>query len=102
MQIRASSTEFAKEDIYADHDITGLVVEVSLPPKGTEPVDWLAAEVVEVVETVADKEWRATIRVLLGPGGVKTLTRNRAYGWYVHATDNPEAPELYAGEVLAT
>lgn len=102
MQIRASSTEYAKDDVYADHDITGLALQVSLPPKGTEPVDWYPAEVVEVVETIANKEWRATVRVLLGPGGVKTLTRNRAYGWYVRADDNPEAPELLAGEVLAT
>lgn len=100
MEIRADSTEYATASVTTDHDLTGSTIEVALPVTGEAPVTYHTAEVVGVADLGTGK-WKATYRVLLGPGGPVALTAG-TYDWIVKITDSPEIPVRKAGTVTVT
>lgn len=101
MEIRADSTEYATATITASHDLSANTIEVALPETGQAPSVYLLAEVTGSVDQ-GNGKWVTTYRVLLGPGGAKTLTKGTTYDWVVKVTDDPEIPVRLAGTVTAT
>lgn len=101
MEIRADSTEYVTATITSNADLTANTVEVALPETGTDPITYLLAEVVSSVSQGTGK-YLTTYRLLLGPGGVMTLTKGATYDWIVKVTDTPEIPIRAAGTVTAT
>lgn len=90
LSMRADTLEYATATIEVDHDITGKVIEVSLPVQSNPPVSWVASDVVSVIEGAGGR-YKAKYRVLIGPAGDFTLTAG-TYDWTVRLTDDPEIP----------
>lgn len=101
MEIRADSTEYVTATITSNADLTANTIEVALPETGVDPVTFLLAEVVSSVSQGTGK-YLTTYRLLLGPGGAKTLAKGTTYDWIVRITDTPEVPVRAAGTVTAT
>lgn len=105
MNIRTDSTEYVYSTVTADHDLTGVLIEVALPATGNAPVtgDWHSAETTGVTQTsMSPARWTATYRILLGPsGGVTSLVPGN-YDWTVRLTDSPEHPVRKTGSVIVT
>lgn len=101
MDILAISKEYATATITAKSDLTGDTVEVALPLTGDDPVSWLPAETVSVVDN-GNGTWTLTYRLLLGPAGDFSPVKGTTYDWYVRVTDTPEIPVRLAGQVTAT
>jgi hypothetical protein len=98
--MRADTLEYATATITADHDITGKVIEVSLPVTANPPVTWVAADVVEVTAEAGGR-YKAKYRVLIGPAGQFTLTP-QVYDWTVRLTDDPEIPVRKVDQLTIT
>lgn len=105
LTMRADTLEYATASITADHDITGKVIEVALPPTGTTPSAWVEADVVSVA-SVPGSKWKATYRVLIGPTGDFPLSAAGSspaiYDWTVKLTDTPEIPVRKVDTVTIT
>lgn len=103
LSLRADSTEYVTATITADHDITGDVIEVSVPAKGQAPVTWYPADVTGVAEVAtAPGTWKATYRLLVGPNGGTVALTSGNYDWLVRVTDDPEQPVRLAGDLAVS
>lgn len=103
LKIRSDSTEYVTGTITTDHDITGKVIDVAMPPSGTPAATWFPANVVKVEQTSANPpRWTATFRILVGPAAGVTSLAAGGYDWTVRVTDSPEVPVRKAGAITVT
>lgn len=91
LTIRPDSTEYVTATVTADHDLTGVAIEVALPVAGVAPATWIAADVLSVAEGAAGK-WVATYRILVGPASGDVALEAGTYDWILRVTDSPEVP----------
>lgn len=100
LTMRADSTEYLTATVAADHDLTGVVIEVAIPMSNTAPTTWYPAQVLSV--TPFGDKWIATYRIFIGPAGGVTQLSQGSYDWTVRITDDPEVPIRKAGVVTVT
>lgn len=76
------------------YDPTADVVEWSFPPKGEDPVTWVAGS----WEQAGTKFYAAILVSGLGGGGDAELEEG-VYDYWVRVTDNPERPVRKIGQL---
>ncbi len=94
----ASSLQYINAVVTAlDRNPTTDVVQMAFTTQGGRPQssDWKAASW-DTAASVGINNYLA--RCLVGPGGTVTLTTGQ-YAIWVKVTDNPEVPELPAGQL---
>lgn len=101
MDIRVDSTEWIYGTVTADHDLTGVSIEVALPATGVAPSTWYEATVTDVAQTASNR-WVATYRLLVGPAGGEVTLSAGTYDWIFKLTDSPEVPVRKTGTVTAS
>ncbi len=99
LSIRTDSTEYVSTSLTANHDVTGTVVNVALPPVNEAPTTWYAAEVLSVTAVPGAARWVVSYRLLIGPAGGVTQLNPGEYDWTARLTDTPEVP-IYKHAVL--
>jgi hypothetical protein len=82
LRISSQSTEYILVAVTASVVVTGDPVALAFTAPGADPVsgDWLTGSWVN-----------GKARILVGPGGAKTLTAG-SWDLWVRVTDNPEIP----------